>query len=66
MTLSWYANIWAPGPAFDVNYLMIDGALNPVRHFRAGHGPEKGLMAMPTFSREWDNTSDVINPVPAN
>jgi len=65
MTLSWFANIWAPGAAFDVDYLMGDGSVALVRNFRIGHGPEKGLVAMPTFGREWDNTSEVVNPVPA-
>jgi len=64
VTISWHVPIGQPGSSFDVNYIMIDGGVVPVRDFRIGYGEEKGLVPMPTFKVEWDKWPTPISPVP--
>lgn len=64
VTISWSVTTYQPRSSFDVNYIMIDGGVVPVRDFRIGYGHEKGLVPMPTFKVEWDKWKTPVNPVP--
>jgi prepilin-type N-terminal cleavage/methylation domain-containing protein len=65
VTISWWVTVYAPSPTFDVNYIMAEGSMVPVRDFRAGDHQSHNLVAMPTFKNEYDRF-DPINPVPSN